>query len=188
MHGWLDRNNGEIGRWVGATAQAGAGVTTLGSPASATRPLAVGSVSSVAGSPSGFSGRGPLRRQPHSSRKPDLVAVGRECHCTAGTPHARRNHQPDGSTYSEFKPGTSYAAPYVAGACALLFQQFGPAATWADIRQAILQATVRPPGMPPPSDGNWDPACGYGLLDLKALLSPPMPSGCRLVAAQGGRG
>jgi hypothetical protein len=73
----------------------------------------------------------------------------------------------------------------VAGACALLFEQFGSAATWADIRQAILQATVRPPGMPQADADNWDPACGHGLLDLNALLSPPMPAGADVWLSKG---
>ena len=177
VHGWLDRNNDGIGRWVGQSAQAGANLTTLGSPASAARPLAVGSVASAAGNPSGFSGRGPLRASSNSPRKPDLVAVGENVPAPLGSPAARRQHvHPAGSSYKRCLPaGTSYAAPQVAGACVMLFQRFGITATWADIRQAILQATVRTPGMPPPEPDGWDSACGYGLLDLNLLLAPPAP-------------
>jgi hypothetical protein len=77
--------------------------------------------------------------------------------------------------------GTSFAAPQVAGACALLFEQFGtepvfgPVATWADLRQAILQATTRPQGLPSPEGAGWDPAAGHGVLDLDRLFTPPVP-------------
>ena len=54
VHAWLDRNNPSftgtpIVRWEGPTARAGAGHTTLGAPAGATRPLAVGSVADDVG-------------------------------------------------------------------------------------------------------------------------------------------
>jgi hypothetical protein len=178
VHGCLDRNNATTKRWEGAPAQASASRTTLSSPASAIRPLTVGSVASPTGAPSDFSGRGPLRAPPNAPRKPDLVAVGENPRGPFGNPFVRVYHGSYRAPgYVQFNlNGTSFAAPQVAGACALLFERFGPAATWADIRQAILQATVRPAGMPAPVADNWDPACGYGLLDLDAVRSPPMPA------------
>jgi subtilisin family serine protease len=186
VHAWLDRNNPSftdipIARWEGPTARAGAGLTTLGAPAGAARPLAVGSVADdMSGSPSDFSGRGPLRNPEKFVRKPDLVAKGEMIPGPLGEPRKRFEHQRSGK-YTTFKEGTSYAAPQVAGACALLFERYGKAATWADIRHAILQATVRKPSMPMPGEGDmWDNACGYGLLCIDTLLAPPDPAGADL--------
>jgi len=181
VHAWLDRNNNGIGRWFGPTAQAGADLTTLGSPSCATRPLCVGSIKEQDGPVSRFSGRGPLRVAASNSRKPDLVAVGENITAPLGVPKNRLQHiAQQGRTYKTFaEGGTSYAAPQVAGACALLFEHFGPAATWADIRQAILQATVpTTSAMGRSDDDRWDNACGYGMLnhDLTTMLSPPIPS------------
>lgn len=178
VHGWLDRNNSGIGRWVGPTAQAGADLTTLGSPSSATRPLCVGSIKEREGPVSQSSGRGPLRTSARNSRKPDLVAVGENITAPRGVPHARLQHIPQHSmTYQTFCPGgTSYAAPQVAGACALLFELFGPAATWADIRQGILQATAPGAAMGLSDHNGWNSACGFGRFGLTAMLSPSIPS------------
>jgi len=177
VHGWLDRNNDRRGYWTGKSSAAGANSTTLGSPASATRPLTVGSVENEEGTPSSFSGCGPLR-VPISSRKPDLVAVGANVAAPVGVPESRLNHRlsPVSDYTRAFPSATSYAAPQVAGACALLFERFGTAATWADIRQAILQATERKPEMGDPDPTGWDSACGYGLLNVNALLVPPKPA------------
>jgi hypothetical protein len=228
VHGWLDRNNGTIGRWEVAGAAAGADVTTIGSPAVAARPLAVGSVrmDGTTVTPSGLSGRGPSRAAPvvtpvaPGKLKPDLVAVGESVCAPLAAPFDRVNRASTASVgdYAVFGPGTSFAAPQVAGACALAFERFGtdPAfggspATWADVRQAVLQAATRRDaagasllGMPPPQydangiplpgpqpgDDGWDPACGFGLLDLNALVAPPASrdADAWIPAAPGDRG
>ncbi len=178
VHGWLDRNNDGVGRFTGASAMAGANAITLGSPAVASRPLTVGSVDDATGNPSRFSGRGPVRAPGNGPLKPDLVAVGANVAGPRGVPvdRGRPPRRPSGPYRIFDPPGTSYAAPYIAGACALLFERFGPSATWSDIRQGILQATRRNPAtMGNPEVGNWDRACGHGMLDLAALVAPPPP-------------
>lgn len=190
VHAWLDRNSGGLGRWEGAAAQAGASRTTLGSPAGATRPFAVGSVARVEdqATPSTFSGRGPVRTPPQRpQRKPDLVAKGEVVRAPLGWPAQRvlRQGPPRGQDYADFRQGTSYAAPQVAGVAARLFEQFGPsdpllgpAASWADLRQVLLQSATRLNGMPPPDPEGWDPACGYGLIDPQSQPAPqPAPAG-----------
>ena len=195
VHGWLDRNNNGLARWEGAAAAAGANRTTLGSPGVAVRPLTVGSIGRDAQGAlrvSDFSGRGPVRvRASGSPRKPDLVAVGEDVRAPVARPEARlarRSAPVDAELYSRGFCGTSFAAPQVAGVCALLFERygiepvFGPVATWADLRQAIVQAAARPadPNWPAGDAESWDPAHGHGLLDLDRLLDPPVPAGADL--------
>ena len=209
-HAWLDRNNPGSGRWINQPALDGAEHTTLGSPSVAERPLTVGSVGMVAATnftPSRFSGRGPARPVATApvSLKPDLVAVGEQVVAPRGSPVEHLQHSPStAGDYAVFAGGTSYAAPQVAGACALVFQHFGldPAfggspATWADVRQMVLQAATRRTadgtaalgGMPaaeldsagnlpapPPGEEGWDRACGHGLLSLPRLIPPASPT------------
>jgi Subtilase family len=187
-HGWLDRNNGHLGRWQDAgEVNAGANFTTLGSPSVATRPLTVGSVREAAGivTPSDFSGRGPARgAAAGTASKPDLAAPGEGITAPFGNPVARSGRQPTVSYKLQVPGGTSYAAPQVAGACALLLEHYGTdpllgsPATWDDLRQAILGATVRVPNMPAAGPGGWEPVCGHGLLRPGAVQPPP-PVGAR---------
>ena len=175
VHGWLTRNNQGRGRWRDTPAQQGANHVTLGSPACAARVLSVGSVKPDGSTPSDFSGRGPVRHG--AQKKPDLVAVGEGIRGPLGSPAERSDaEQPAGPGYIVLDPGgTSYAAPQVAGACALLFEHFGPAATWADLRQVLLESARRTGAMPSADAEGWDPACGHGLLDLPNLLARPTP-------------
>jgi Subtilase family len=214
-HAWPDRNNGTAGRLV-LGADHGADHTTLGSPAVSVRSLAVASVAAVGTGfvPSVFSGRGPVRTDtpPVTSSgvnlKPDLCAVGESISAPRASIVERYNGDPDPylGDYSVYPSGTSYSAPQVAGACALVFQRYrtdpafgGSVATWDDVRLAVLHATTRRDasgnalvGMPlpelddagnafttPPVAGQdgWDRACGHGLLDLSAILGQPLPAG-----------
>ena len=181
VHGWLDRNNSGQVRWA-AGAMAGADEATLGSPAVAARALAVGAVvRDAAGGvlPWPGSGRGPTRDGRH--RKPDLVAVGEGFQGAIASPASRLRHptspplpQPQYARLAG--AGTSYAAPQVGGACALVFARAGPWASWSDVRQILLESARRDPSMPPPGIDGWDKACGYGLLDTDALFprAPPL--------------
>jgi subtilisin family serine protease len=196
VHGWLDRNNSGRARWEGAPAAAGANRTTLGSPDVAVRSLTVGSVGlgREGGAPgvSDFSGRGPVRGgAPGRQHKPDLVAVGEDVRAPMARPAerlARRSVPANTGLYARGFRGTSYAAPQVAGACALLLERygsepiFGPVATWADLRQAVLQTAARPAewSWPAGDAHGWDAAHGHGLLNLDRMLDPPPPTGADL--------
>ncbi|MCK8784069.1 S8 family serine peptidase [Roseomonas sp. NAR14] len=176
VHGWLDRNNSGSVRWAEG-AEAGANRTTLGSPAVAARVLSVGAVTGTGGAvvPWPRSGRGPTRDGLHP--KPELVACGTDRRGAIACPWPRLKRLPEGEAPdTDYGPldseGTSYAAPQVAGACARLFERFGPEArwaSWADLRQILVERARRDPSMPPPETGGWDPACGYGRLDVAAL-------------------
>jgi len=77
---------------------------------------------------------------PQSTPKPDLVAPGAVL----------------------FDQGTSFAAPQVAGAVALL-REIDPLATPAEIKQALIESAVKAPGYFQ-HDDHW----GHGLLDAAA--------------------
>lgn len=196
VHGWLDRNNNAIGHWRNpAEVNAGADLTTLGAPSAAARPLTVGSVREIGGiiTPSDFSGCGPARGGAEGlPSKPDLVTLGEGITAPQADPADRVGRSHPAASRNYFNPtpgGTSYAAPQAAGACALLFERFGTdpllgsPATWDDLRQTILQATVRVPNMPPPRTNGWEPVCGFGLLRPEAVQPLPSVGTRRLTAA-----
>ncbi|MBN1769882.1 MAG: TonB family protein [Deltaproteobacteria bacterium] len=156
--------------------------TTLSLPASARGAIAVGSFAgrsawsnhlgawvepgaSPLGAPSAFSGRGPTA---DGRFKPDLAAPG-EWILGAHSTDAEWPLVSGGLPATGLEPrwsagrGTSLAAPHVAGAVALLFQR--EPGLHADELVARLRAATR-------GTGRWDPAGGFGRLDVPTLLAP----------------
>lgn len=181
VHGWVDRNNRMRRRWLGAPGEAGlAGGVTLNVPATARRVLAVASLDAApqgrAMTVSAFSGRGPVRGG--DVPKPELAAVG--AFVTAPSMRGLIT----GAAPVMSAGGTSFSAPQVAGAAALYCERIhhltglSPAA--ADIRQALCESARRdgytlPAGTPPPDEAGWDPASGFGALDIAAMVAATHP-------------
>jgi membrane-anchored mycosin MYCP len=67
----------------------------------------------------------------------------------------------------KFGSGTSFAAPYVAGAAALLKGEFGAEATPAWIQQRLQQTAIHPPG-------DFNIYQGFGILNVAAALTAPV--------------
>ncbi|MBR0681716.1 S8 family serine peptidase [Roseomonas eburnea] len=213
LHAWCDWNNATQRDWSEPPAGREDDVTTLTTPATAHRVIVVGECEDDA---TGFhaaeaSGRGPTR---DGRFKPDLVAIGAsvavpvpqrspEAHRNLAAAFAARPELLERHAYGATIAGTSFTAPQVVGLAALLFEKW-PDATWADIRQAIVEGAVRPEhwiagdagegdAAPtplgaaasralealPPEPGiraiGWDRALGYGRMDVARTLSPPPP-------------
>ena len=102
----------------------------------------------------GFSARGPT---PAGRKKPDIVAVG--------VPERYPNRRwavPGQPLFTSGIEGTSFAAPQVAGAATLLV---GAGVTDPLAVKAVLLNSARQPA------AGWDPAWGWGELDLQSALT-----------------
>lgn len=152
---WVDRNNAGLRQWV---APAPLDETTLGCPATAASAITVGSHTRIAPPvyPSAFSGRGPTRT---GDAKPDLAALGEKV--TVPLAETRTAKGAIGSYQSVAGYGTSYSAPMVAGAAALLFDCHGASATWLDVKETLMAraSDLAPPG------ADLDSGAGSLLLD-----------------------
>lgn len=130
----------------------------------------------------GFSNEGPRDDDGDADHfdeyKPSVVAPG------AGIISASGDVTTDGSAYSQLS-GTSMATPHVSG-CVALMLQANPTLTPLEIR-SILQNTAEhdvptakasgdrgqdPYGI----DVNYDPSCGYGLVDVYAAVKEVLDS------------
>jgi endonuclease G len=130
--------------------------TTIGIPATASSVIAVGAaLNKTPLEAAAFSALGPTR---DGRTKPDIAAAGVEIR------GARGGSSRGSATFS----GTSMAAAHVTGAVALLLDsavatgQSPPSAN--QIRAALVQTTRD-------GNGQWHPALGYGLVDVRALLA-----------------
>jgi hypothetical protein len=129
---------------------------TLSSPSIAPNAISVagltdgGTPSTADDSVASFSSRGPT---PAGRKKPDLSAYG-------DVSTARHDWQSTGLLWRG-ETGTSYAAPQVAGAAAILA---GAGVVEPIVQKAILINSARPVG----AQTTWSPASGWGALDLAA--------------------
>ena len=162
FHAWVDRNNRNQSAWQPPHRLEHH--CTLGTPATARRPIAVGNHSAAAAPVlSDFSGRGPSR---DGRTEPEIAAVG----TNVTAPRLRdMNLASPGDLYGEPGSGTSRSAPLVAGACALLFECRGATATWANLKQ-IIEDTAHTTGLAIPS-----PGFGFGSLRMASACSGAMP-------------
>ena len=155
-------------------------VECIASPASADKSIAVGAsthnrtLDRTDDRVTDFSNEGPRDDDGDADHademKPSVVAPG------AGIISANGDVTSDGTSYHQLS-GTSMSAPHVAG-CAALLLQANPALTPLQVR-SILQNTaehnvpsVKPTGDrgqdPYGVDANYDPSCGWGLVDVYA--------------------
>jgi subtilisin family serine protease len=177
VHAWVDRNNRALRRWLGTAGADGiARGTTLNVPATARRVLAVASLDAKPAGQmmtvSDFSGRGPVRGGEFP--KPEIAAIG--AFVTAPSMRGLIT----GASPVASGGGTSFAAPQVAGAVALYCERIhaatGLAPAAADIRQVLCETASRdgfvlPAGAPGPDASGWDPAAGFGALDIAAMVA-----------------
>lgn len=158
LDGWIDVCNEDLAQWrASAFRTEGEHRVTLGVPSTAAGPLTIGMHDDGLGVDSGialYSGRGPTRTAAHV--KPDLSAAG--VAIFAAYPIQLSSMLP--YPYS-VESGTSFSAPIVAGACALLFERLGPKLGCNDIRSLLKGLAYVPGGYSAPDD-----AFGYGSLRM----------------------
>ena len=127
-----------------------------------------------------FSNEGPRTDDGDSDKsdemKPSIVAPG------AGIVSANGDPTTDGTSYKVLN-GTSMATPHAVG-CVALIKQANPALTPLEIR-AILQNTAEHnitsvkgvrPNDPFGVDANYNPGCGWGLIDVYAAAKEALNS------------
>lgn len=163
-------------------------VECIASPASADKSIAVGAsthnrtLNRTDDRVTTFSNEGPRDDDGDADHfdemKPNVVAPG------AGIVSAYGDVTSDGTAYQQLS-GTSMSAPHVAGCVALLLQA-NPALTPLQVR-SILQNTAEhnvlsakvtgDRGQDPYSlDVNYDPSCGWGLVDVYAAAKEALNS------------
>ena len=163
-------------------------IECIASPAAADKSLAVGASAHARtldrsdDTVTGFSNEGPRDSDGDADRldemKPSVVAPG------AGIISANGDPTTTGDSYAQLS-GTSMAAPHVAGVAALVLQA-NPALTPMQLR-SVLQNTAEhnvpsakatgdrgqdPFGV----DANYDPSCGWGLVDVYAASKEALNS------------
>lgn len=113
-----------------------------------------------------FSSPGPTR---DGDNKPEISAPGQwllaPLSQNAVLEEVPNMQRIDGSPYAALQ-GTSMAAPYVAGALALLLEK-EPKIDWAEVKRRLIKS-ARQDGFSKPC---WNPRWGYGKLDVLKLLT-----------------
>jgi len=162
FNAWVDRNNRGFSAWQAPFLQANQ--LTLGVPSTAKRAITVGAHDKTQPTPAitAFSGLGPTR---DGRIKPEIATVGAAM--TAPIPRNMNSPLAGQPLTLGGLGGTSFSSPFVAGACAQLFQCRGAGATWADLKQ-ILADTAGTVGLAIPSN-----AFGFGFLQLGAACAAP---------------
>ena len=145
-------------------------IHTVDAPATANNVLAVGAYDARNNQLGDFSSRGPTTEPPPAVQrtKPEVCAPGVNIYgAVTGLPTP---------VVTRYKPayGTSFAAPYVAGLVALMFE-VNPALSYADITKKIMATCVKPdPTLPSDDLAGW----GAGRVDpvaaVKAASATPM--------------
>jgi len=101
-----------------------------------------------------YSSQGPATYQGHDVRKPEIMAPGDEIWCPL--PYHRYGAE----------SGTSFAAPQVTGAVALILQA-APELTPEQVRKLLILTAKQFSGT---DQGQWSGEFGYGMLDIEAAV------------------
>lgn len=136
-------------------------VSTLGTPATTRRALAVANYDHRLLAPNDSSSRGPTRTGIH---KPEIAAPG-----TGVIAACSLGGRPDGNGGSHpmrvSKSGTSMAAPHVAGIVALLFEEM------PDLSAAQAATLLRATADNPDGNTGFDISWGYGRINAQRALA-----------------
>ncbi|MDW9359451.1 S8 family serine peptidase [Sinorhizobium meliloti] len=160
FNAWVDRNNRGSSAWQPPFLQETQ--LTLGVPSTARRLVTVGNHDKTAPTPNlaPNSGLGPTR---DGRIKPEIATIG--TNVTAPSPR-NMNAAPNRQPLYQSVSGTSFSAPIVAGACALLLQ-CRPDATWIDLKR-ILTDAAGSEGLVTPNNG-----FGFGFLQIGEVCAAP---------------
>jgi len=165
---WIERTNrsiaGEQMRFLPAVAD---NTRTISIPGTARRIITVGSyvtravdLGEVEGAISSFSSRGPTR---YGLQKPELVAPGQSI---ISTRNANSGQPANPDAAHTLMPGTSMAAPHVAGVAALVLSQ-KPGLTCEQVKQILMRSARRTGAAAAAPDNTW----GNGMLDGAAAVA-----------------
>jgi subtilisin family serine protease len=141
---------------------------TIGPPATAKLPIAVGAYNPDDHQVHETSARGPTTELPLSSVKPELCAPGIDI-----TSALNRGETSGGSwceccyDFYVTKEGTSQAAPHVAGLVALMFEM-NPNLDHVAIKRHLTGSCDRPD--PDPHGSNGDDGYGFGLVNAEKAM------------------
>jgi len=161
FNAWVDRNNRFISAWQAPFLNEA--TMTLGVPSTCRRAITVGAHDKTQPTPAiaAFSGLGPTR---DGRIKPEIATVGQNL--TSTRPRDMLSPLAGQALYSAVS-GTSFSAPIVAGACALLFQCRGAGASLFDLLQ-VLTDTAGTAALVVPSN-----AFGFGFLQMANACTQP---------------
>ena len=165
---WIERTNrsiaGEQMRFLPAVAE---NTRTISIPGTARRIITVGSyvtravdLGEVEGAISPFSSRGPTR---YGLQKPEIVAPGQSI-VSARNANSLQPPHPDAA--HTLMPGTSMAAPHVAGVAALVLS-VKPRLTCEQVKQILVRSARRTGAAATAPDNTW----GSGMLDAAAAVA-----------------
>lgn len=155
IHAWVERKDKRptfVNHWSDEI--------TLSIPGTARTVISVGSTSVLTSGVSTYSSYGPTR---DGRDKPDLAAPGENITAAKG------NSLVDIRTDS----GTSFSAPHVTGAIALLFSHWEKKRSkipdWKQLNAAQIRAALSQ--MTKSYNGFWNSGMGFGILDIEKLFT-----------------
>jgi subtilisin family serine protease len=158
---WVDLNNRGKTSWQPPYFQEDH--LTVGVPSTSRRAITVGNHDKITPTPTiaTSSGCGPTR---DGRIKPEIATVG--TNITATSPRNMNSPLFEQLLYQSVS-GTSFSAPLVAGACALIFQCRGSTSTWANLKQ-VLEDTAGTAGLSIPSN-----TFGFGFMQVANTCLQP---------------